>query len=61
MPANLLKQFPHIDLFSFIAGLVLGAILYVVFVRLIRLYMQIRSTRQKTKAENSNHFESKTN
>ena len=49
MPANLFKQFPHIDLFSFIAGLVLGAILYFVFVRLFKLFIQIRSTRIKTK------------
>ena len=49
MPANLFKQFPHIDLFSFIAGLVLGAILYIVFVRLLKLFKQIRATRLKTK------------
>ena len=45
---NPFTKFPQIDLFSFLSGLVLGAVLYVVFVRLFKLISQFRSTHQKT-------------
>jgi energy-coupling factor transporter ATP-binding protein EcfA2 len=45
---NIIYRLQHIDLFSFLLGLVLGVILYLVIIRIIKLLSQVRVTQQKT-------------
>jgi len=53
MLINFLNSIPSIDLFSFLIGLVLGALFYIVFLRLKNIYFHFRGSGNKKKEKKS--------